>query len=143
MNNSRMPAETYAKALRAARALIDSPEKWTRGAYARDAERRAANPTDNGAVCFCALGALERAVWGCSLSPVWLSALELLVELEIPMAWRATAEALNLAAYNDDPHMSHTAVLALFDAAIAKLERASTTHSDFPRAVLGLDTEDE
>jgi len=38
--------------------LIDSPEKWTTGAMARNADGRGVNPRSLQAVCFCAMGAI-------------------------------------------------------------------------------------
>ena len=51
---------THSEILRKAKALIDTPEKWTQGAFARD---RIGNQTLNlndKAVCFCSAGALGR-----------------------------------------------------------------------------------
>jgi hypothetical protein len=36
------------------------PQKWTRRAFARDASRRDVATTSRKAVCFCAVGALDR-----------------------------------------------------------------------------------
>lgn len=52
---------TTVEALKAARELISDPAKWTRGAYARDAEgRELTNPKNERAVCWCAAGAVRR-----------------------------------------------------------------------------------
>ena len=39
--------------------LLDSPEKWTRGWYARDAEGTACIAEDHKAACWCLLGAIR------------------------------------------------------------------------------------
>lgn len=47
----------YSDYLKAAKALIDSPEKWTQGEYWRDAEGNSVDrPVD--AACMCSMGAL-------------------------------------------------------------------------------------
>jgi hypothetical protein len=43
---------------------IDSKEKWTQGAYARNSERFHVNPSSSYAVCFCSVGALRAASSG-------------------------------------------------------------------------------
>lgn len=40
--------------------LIDSPEKWTKGVYARNACGFSVEPTNPVATCWCAWGALQR-----------------------------------------------------------------------------------
>ena len=45
--------------LKAAWAKIDSPEKWTTGAFARNELGQSVLPTDPKATCFCSLGALN------------------------------------------------------------------------------------
>lgn len=43
-----------------AKALIDSPEKWTTGQLAKNSDGWTVSPEDDDAVCFCSVGALER-----------------------------------------------------------------------------------
>lgn len=52
--------KTTSEILRAAADLID--KGWTQGAYARNATGASVGPHDTDAVCFCALGAISRAV---------------------------------------------------------------------------------
>jgi hypothetical protein len=40
--------------------LIDSPEKWTKGEYARDASGKSIDFSSNDAQCFCLRGAIYR-----------------------------------------------------------------------------------
>jgi hypothetical protein len=44
-----------------ARALIANPENWTRMAFARDSEGVSVDELCDDAVCFCAVGAINRA----------------------------------------------------------------------------------
>lgn len=45
----------------AARKLIEKPENWTQGSYARDTRGRPASVQSISSTCFCALGACHRA----------------------------------------------------------------------------------
>lgn len=91
--------------LRAARALIDSPEKWTQGAFARRADsEHACSIRDVGATRFCAAGAVVRAGGGGDAT----AALR-----------EATGHFGGLYAWNDAPERTHAEVLAVFDRAIA------------------------
>lgn len=97
--------------LRAARALIDTPEKWTQGCYAKDAKGNGLPPEDEDAVCFCASGALRH------------------VDVDVDVCWPAF-DALGLAVGGNiiefnDSH-SHADVLAAFDRAIAAEETRVT-----------------
>lgn len=49
------PSEFLAQAL----SLIDTPEKWTRNAYGRDANGLSLPPSHEGSVCFCTMGAVH------------------------------------------------------------------------------------
>ena len=40
--------------------LLDKPEKWTKGFYAKDSRGKPANVNDADAVCFCLEGALYK-----------------------------------------------------------------------------------
>lgn len=50
-----------ARLLRAARAIIEDPEHWTKRYYARDAQDRSARVEDDDACKFCSLGAVHKA----------------------------------------------------------------------------------
>lgn len=43
-----------------ARRLLSKKEKWTRGDYATDKNGQSVDPKEKKAVCFCAIGAVER-----------------------------------------------------------------------------------
>ena len=94
--------------LKAAKALISDPAKWTRGQIARDAEGRFVRARDPEAVCWCSYGAIDRV---CGKDAI---------------AWAgATVELMNamrggIAMFNDNN--DHAAVMAAFDRAIEQAE---------------------
>lgn len=98
---------TTREILIAARALIAAPEGWTQGEYARDADGCAVDPDNPDAVCFCALGAIERA---CERG------------IDGDEAIQAIQRIVGLVAGFNDTH-THAAVVAMFDEAIARLDR--------------------
>lgn len=92
--------------LRAARALIERPECWTRFANARNRAGDKVSAADPTAVCWCALGALER------VTPTG----EPTINAE---------RALNVAgpgflSFNDAVDRTHAEILEWFDRAIAQ-----------------------
>lgn len=101
---------TALEELRAARALIDTPEKWTQGAYALDANGKSTDPKSDVAVCFCISGAFWRIDWDKG-APDGFSAFK-------RAAGRYPVD------FNDDPGTTHADILAAFDKAIAA-EQAS------------------
>ena len=92
----------------AARALIDTPEKWGKGGYV--------SATPN--VCFCAVGALANAnCW--SFAEVWHErAIDVLYDKLPPNSGGLTV-------YNDHPDTTHADIMALFDRAIAAAEQVA------------------
>ena len=52
-----MPDKTKPKK---AHELLSDPSKWTRGTYARNASGQRCPPKSAEAVCFCAVGAIDR-----------------------------------------------------------------------------------
>jgi hypothetical protein len=48
--------------LKAARILISDPKRWTQSNYAKNKNRSSVDPTSPKAVCWCALGALQKVV---------------------------------------------------------------------------------
>lgn len=87
--------------LKAAKALIDTPEKWGKGAF----EFRG---------CYCALGALGMAEAGTpagySLTGRWA------LQCALPNTF------LSVDAFNDHPDTTHADIMALFERAIAAEE---------------------
>lgn len=88
----------------AAKALIDTPAKWTKGAYNIDGR-------------LCALGACEEIGyhhWRYLETPKALSAA---LPERLPDGWER-GDASAVAAYNDLPTTRHADIMALFDRAI-------------------------
>lgn len=98
--------------LKAARALIDTPEKWHQGWY----------ESESG--CLCTLGALAKAVLGKTDNVRWcepeLSTAQRALEAELPKYWKARG----VATFNDSPRRTHADIMALFDRAISATERS-------------------
>ncbi|MGV2110128.1 DUF6197 family protein [Agrobacterium salinitolerans] len=99
--------------LKEARALIADGGKWTQGAFARNSLGEKVDPSEEGAVCFCAIGALAKAA---GANP----------ESELPAENLLVTEMLELDARECIPEFNdshtHADVLALFDRAIARAE---------------------
>ena len=93
--------------LKQARELISVPERWTKGAFAYDAQDNdLGRGNATGAVCWCALGAIEHVVDG----PCRGHAEDMLED--------QMGEPVDL--YND--RHTHAEVIAAFDRAIAAAE---------------------
>lgn len=104
---------TPADTLRAARALIEQPERWTRRVEARDSRGRTTSPMDAGAVCWCAAGATIRAA-KCEV-------------LLMSGAFQHLEKAVGINGiehWNDMPGRTHAEVLAAFDRAIEIAEKS-------------------
>lgn len=96
--------------LKAAKALIDTPEKWTKGAFARDRDGDDVYETDGDtAVCWCAVGAINKA-FGCHAGLTVVQALYAALPADFQL----------VASFNDHPDTTHADVMALFDRAIAE-----------------------
>lgn len=111
--------------LKKAREIIADPIRWTKGAFALDKNKETALPNWNEAVCWCAEGAIQKAVWDMKAwhdskerSAVMETACALL-EAHIPSDYEFFARA---ARYNDHENTTHEMVLAWFDKAIAEGE---------------------
>jgi hypothetical protein len=90
-----------------ARKLIEAPERWTKGAMARNSVGARVSAYAPDAICFCAQGALKKASdWDDHLSQ---AALRLNRAITIPVGYIT---------YNDEPETTHADILALFDRAI-------------------------
>lgn len=97
---------TVKEVLIAARAKIEKPENWTQKAYARDNLGFKVMPSDDGAVCFCAAGALR--------------SLRDLTYIVKENSWYAlvTEMGTQTVSFFNDRH-THDQVLHAFDRAIA------------------------
>ena len=120
--------KTTVQILEEARALIDTPEKWCRAAYASDRPGRVApdeiehaySPMEPGATCFCMLGAVARAD-KCDASPHFGSR-------EAYLAVRKLENACGgpVSRFNDRPSTTHADVMAVFDEAINRAKGKGT-----------------
>lgn len=104
---------TLASDLRAVRAVIDTPEKWTKGAFARKVNGDPGSYSE--AVCFCILGAIRVA-----LSNNRFLRTDLRNHLRVALPNPIEHDALD--DFNDAPSTTHADVMALFDVAIKKAE---------------------
>jgi hypothetical protein len=98
--------------LKKARDLISDPAKWTQGNLASDVYGDEIDPQSDDAICFCAIGAIERFTGTTE-------------NTEADLCLSVTCEKLSglpVFAFNDSH--THPEVVALFDAAIAELEQA-------------------
>jgi hypothetical protein len=100
---------TAADYLRAARYRIAAPDRWTKGALARDPLGRIVEPDDPAACQWCAAGAYDAA------RP--LGADDVLHRRVLEIGFR------HLPGFNDAPETTHADVLALYDDAIQAAEK--------------------
>lgn len=105
-----MTAPTPRAILIAARALIDTPEKWTQDKLARNESGWFVPPKSPEAVCFCGEGAIIRAA--CDLRNPYGAPAALL------QLCRAVKKEL-FYEYNDHPRRKRSQIMAAFDKAIA------------------------
>lgn len=110
---SRRENDTMSQVLRAARALIENPEKWIKGAEAQDAEGRRVTPNDVRAVCWCVTGAIERALGSDDEYRPMITAARVFAD---------AVGARYAYVYNDRKDVTHADVMAAFDRAIAAAE---------------------
>lgn len=102
---------TVSDDLRAAKALIDTPEKWGRHLF-QDAFGR-----------MCIRGACGAAAGGIFGGKGALS-VETALLMALPAGVRQIAGPLSrLSVFNDDPSTTHADIMALFDRAIAAQEK--------------------
>ena len=110
--------ETLRLWLLAARALLTEPERWTKEWSARDREGGCTNAHDLAAVCWCLVGALAVT---CPTR----------TELGAQSPWVQVITALGMPGtdavveFNDRPSTTHADVLAVLDAAVARLPEAA------------------
>ena len=104
-----MTQDTIKQRLSAARALIDQPEKWTQGAFQRNARGLAVEPRC-GAVAYCAYGAIRET---CAESQQF----EIMSRL-VNCINRHGGCCYELAPWNDAPERTYAEVMQAFDRAI-------------------------
>lgn len=113
---------TTSEVLRAARALIDTPEKWCQGTQGRD---RNGLRDDRNPVSLCMVGACKVAA-GVPLPTPYGDIAHIADFLA-----RATG-AITPAAFNDRNTTTHADVIAAFDRAIADAEAIEAEHATTP-----------
>jgi len=100
--------------LKAAKAKIANPANWMQGFYARDINGNELIGNEPGAVCFCAIGAIESVQGIEHHGNGWA---------ERPVELLCEAANQQIAIYNDGH--THEEVLAVYDKAIAAAEKES------------------
>jgi hypothetical protein len=100
---------TAADTLRAARALIEKPEHWTQGWFARTEDGRQTKAGALDAFSFCIVGAIDHVN-----GPHNERAREFL---------RSVVPHFDITSFNDRKGRSHRTILKKFDEAIALAER--------------------
>jgi hypothetical protein len=114
MNKSNADA---AQVLREALNTLEDPKCWTKGENARDARGNDLPVLDRGAVCFCALGAIDRAVQtNCFELGIYHLAVEFLNSAIFEKKFA------DIPAWNDAPERTHAEVIAAFEKAIELAE---------------------
>ena len=94
-----------------AKGLIDSPEKWTQLAWARNSRQISCAMDNSDAKCFCLGSALILA--SPPLEPLIVN---LEIENQLP---EIDGKIPSIADYNDHPDTTHEDIMNLFDKAIA------------------------
>lgn len=94
-----------------ARKLIEKPENWTQGTFARDKNQKEVGSWESGAVCFCTIGALKHAFQEGVGGDIYYEAYDALYN---------SIDRMNVPKYNDSH--THEEVLAMFDRAIASIK---------------------
>jgi len=98
----------------AARALIDTPEKWRKGEAAY------------WSAPFCALGACSHVASGGNVfEPRRMNGMRRALRMSLPDGPGEEEFDFPTTRFNDDPDTTHADVLALFDRAIASAESSS------------------
>ena len=109
--------ETTADKLRRAKALIEDPENWCQGIYARDAKGLALKSREvaTDGVAFCAIGALVRATQNRDV--VWVDG------KETKKLWEAAKELFGHAPARVNDNLGHAAVMHMYERAIELAEQ--------------------
>lgn len=101
-------------ALKAVKAVIDTPEKWIKGDFATDANKNSVISADPKAVCFCLRGAIYQG-----LRPHGRVHERAERCVEVALNDLHPQHGYLLATFNDDAATTHVMVMAVLDKAIA------------------------
>lgn len=107
--------------LEAARALIAEPSRWTKGAYARADTGCALEWDTKVASSYCLIGALKAASGSTGMG--YVTAIDILMYMVLGVLANGHSSEI-LFNWNDDPHRTHTEVLALLDEAIRLVKKS-------------------
>lgn len=111
---------TLVETLKAARARIADPKRWTTVYCARDSRGDGLTwGFDRHAVCWCALGAAEAEIKDAAQWPHRVKLYRRLNDAAEELFGKAASEV------NDDPYLGHAAVLQIYDKAIQDSEAVS------------------
>jgi hypothetical protein len=102
------------ESLEKTKALLSSPDKWTKGAMAHDANRNSVGWGHPDAVCWCLSGALAHVCGG--INERWSKGLWALSNAIRP----ADAAGVSIAIWNDNIGRTYDDVINILDKAIAK-----------------------
>lgn len=99
-----------------ARAIIATPDKWHKGSYACNSDGEARLSSEDDAVRFCVLGAMDKAagIDDNEDSMPRSKAVNLLIDY---------IGDNHVASFNDSPSTTHADVMAMFDNAIARARK--------------------
>ncbi len=126
------PSETPVELLKKLRKLLEKPERWTKGEYAKDTDGYRVGSCEKEAACFCLLGGIRRVVDGTE-EEIEMKAAKALAKIALPKA--ASELEKNgvfygsdvdygslLPTFNDAKKTKHRDVLKVIDKAIASLK---------------------
>ncbi len=99
---------TVTEDLTAARALIDTPERWTQGSFSTEK----VDALGKKKMCYCALGAMVEVTVGRIDDMARFGAMKDVILRELP------TNRGSVAGFNDSPYTIHQDVMDLFDRAI-------------------------
>ena len=125
---------TMRRILTGARNLLSDPENWVQGPLAVDGRGVSVLPESETACAWCSLGAVDREYFRMfpnserQLNSMGLQQddyLQIAVrcELEEAVFWHTKGECRAVPRFNDRSETEHSEVLAVFDKAIAKLDK--------------------
>lgn len=106
--------------LEKAKCLIDTPEKWIKNVFARDATGKPVAPEDTTATCFCLMGAYRRAA-SSSHSALPIGVAYQAIYQAIPSLTKY-AKYASLPNFNDSPETTHADVMKILDQTISQLK---------------------
>lgn len=104
------------EALKAVKAVIDTPEKWTQNGFARDARGHPCDPLSAYATCYCIGGAYRKV----DNVKARLAARHILLDSIDELHPRIGRSIIG---FNDDGATTHAKVMEVFDHAIERATR--------------------